>query len=585
MFKQRVYKFIAALLVVILALPVLTAEAAGKQPTEQEFANKIAALRMEFPALKYWTNANGKVTTGRYKGSSKVGSAGCNDVGSLCGTFAVEGREMGWECRGYVLLMADKVFGCCIHNDDGQWNYRSYSKGSFGGAYYAGDLVKLKMNSGREHWIFVYKITSDKIYYTDCNRIGKCRIDWKEDTLYSVRSRTIGLERYQGNTLKGTGTVAHTLTIRYNANGGSIPGSEKKEYRYKVTVDVGVNLRKTPAANGEKVSTIPQGALFTVDETKKADGYTWGKTTYDGKTGWCVISEDWTVKTLLPVTTYYLSSTGQIYKSANAGIYQQKMTQGKTYDNGLVNASSFGLKRAGYTFRGWSLKTSGGTVIDQNAALKPESILPALKNGDQTITLYAIWQADPTALTNLPYKDVGANDWFLEGVKFVHEQQLMNGTTANTFSPYDSTTRAMLVTILYRLEGKPAIQEEVSFTDVSAGQWYSEAVAWAAANKIVEGNGMGQFYPEQSITRQQMATILYRYAQSKGAAEATEVDLTEYIDVESVAPWATEGMSWAVGAELISGGSSAEGKILQPEGEAARAQIATVLMRYVQKMK
>ena len=585
MAKRILKKMIAGLLAFVLALAVFPAmPASAAIPTEQQFADHIAALQKEFPSYKYWTNANGKVAEGRYRGTSLVGGNGCGDNSALCGTFAVEGSEKGWQCRGYALYLADRIFGSCYNTDSSLWSKYSYSKGSYNAAYYAGDLVQLKMNSGRLHWIFIHRVTADKIYYTDCNRVGKCQLSWSSDTPSALKSKTVQLERYNGNTLKGTAAAANLLTVTFDANGGSIPGAENGSILYKVTTNSGLNLRTDASTNATKLTLIPRDVTFSIAETKEAEGYTWGKTTYDGKTGWCVISEGWTQTVNLPSTPYYTDSNGIIFQSSTGLAYRQIMTAGTTYPDGLANAADFGLQREGYLFMGWSKESAGGTVYDQHAAIEPKAFHPSLETGDQQLVLYAIW-GDPNALLDpdLPYTDVWKNAWYYPSAKFTFEQQLMNGVSATEFGPEQTTTRAMLVTVLWRMEQSPAPEKANPFTDVPAGQWYTEAVQWAAQKEIVLGMGEGLFAPDAKITRAQMATILYRYAKFKGQDTAARADLSGFADGASTPDWAKEGMQWTVGEKIITG-ISVNGKLcLQNEGNATRAQMATVLMRFIQK--
>ena len=135
----------------------------------------------------------------------------------------------------------------------------------------------------------------------------------------------------------------------------------------------------------------------------------------------------------------------------------------------------------------------------------------------------------------------------------------------------------MVVTILYRLDGEPAVTKDIPFADVPAGQWYSNAINWAAANGIVDGYGNGKFGPDDTITREQMAAILYRYASYKGYSVSDLANLTGYTDAASVSEWASTAMRWAVAEGLIEGTSATT---LSPSGDSTRAQVATILMRF-----
>ena len=180
--------------------------------------------------------------------------------------------------------------------------------------------------------------------------------------------------------------------------------------------------------------------------------------------------------------------------------------------------------------------------------------------------------------SGLPFTDVSAGDWFYGAVKFVYENGLMDGVGNNLFAPNATLNRAMAVTILYRLEGSPAVTTDAGFNDVAAGTWYTDAVNWAAANNIVNGVEGNNFDPTGSLTREQMATVLYRYAQYKGADVSASGDISGFADSANVSSWAADAVKWAVGSGLVNG---VEGNALAPQGTSTRAQAATVLMRFV----
>ncbi|MBQ1270026.1 MAG: S-layer homology domain-containing protein [Clostridia bacterium] len=184
---------------------------------------------------------------------------------------------------------------------------------------------------------------------------------------------------------------------------------------------------------------------------------------------------------------------------------------------------------------------------------------------------------------NCPSKkfvDVDQNQWYHEAVDFSIVEGLMNGTSETTYEPLSTTTRAMIVTMLYRLEGEPEVDHEIGFEDVAADTWYTEAVRWAEAEGIVNGYSATEFGPNDYVTREQMVTILHRYAEYKGVATDKRDDLKAFPDADAVSAWALDAMQWAVEAELIEGMNG----VLNPTGDANRAQIATVFMRMIQNI-
>ena len=175
------------------------------------------------------------------------------------------------------------------------------------------------------------------------------------------------------------------------------------------------------------------------------------------------------------------------------------------------------------------------------------------------------------------FTDIGRDAWYLEAVNYAFQHKLFGGMSENTFEPETPMNRAMLVTVLWRYEGEPE-KGQNDFTDVPADEWYTKAVAWAAHNEIVNGVGNGCFEPETDVTREQMAAILYRYANWKKIKTEKRGDLSVFPDASQVSTgWALEPVQWAVGEGLING---SDGKLL-PQGPATRAQVATILMRFI----
>ena len=181
------------------------------------------------------------------------------------------------------------------------------------------------------------------------------------------------------------------------------------------------------------------------------------------------------------------------------------------------------------------------------------------------------------------FVDVKLGSWYYNSIVYAVSNGLMNGVGDSKFEPEEGMTRAMLVTVLWRYEGSPK-QRPSTFSDVRRGQWYSEAVSWAAKNGIVTGVGDNKFEPDTQITREQIATILYRYAQKKRADTSARGSLSAFPDNGKVNGWAKTALQWCVGEGLI-GGTNENGKVyLDPQGTATRAQVATILMRYIEKL-
>lgn len=213
--------------------------------------------------------------------------------------------------------------------------------------------------------------------------------------------------------------------------------------------------------------------------------------------------------------------------------------------------------------------TGRGVAVSGLGGGKWSFVMPA---SAVTISV-AFTPAQPAAL---PFRDVAQGEWFRDAVSYVYNAHLMNGTSPDLFSPWETTTRGMIVTILYRYEGSPAAGGS-SFPDVPPGEYYAVPVSWAASNGVVRGYETGLFEPNSPITREQMAAILYRYAQRRGLDVSGRANLSLYADAGQISPYAVDAMSWAVHTGLITGVDSGT---LQPGGSAVRAQVATILMRF-----
>ena len=214
--------------------------------------------------------------------------------------------------------------------------------------------------------------------------------------------------------------------------------------------------------------------------------------------------------------------------------------------------------------------TTAVYTVTVNTAALPEPITPGVDNKKPA----------PKPEVKLPFTDVSTSDWFYDDVAFVYENGLFSGTDSRSFSPNASMTRAMLVTVLYRLEGEPTVTGRSSFTDVRSGAYYEKAVIWAAANGIVTGTDSTSFSPDAKVTREQLAAILYRYAQYRKLDTDASAKLNSFTYADSVSAYASEAFGWAVSEGLINGAS---GKLM-PKGDATRAQVAAILHRFVKNV-
>lgn len=185
----------------------------------------------------------------------------------------------------------------------------------------------------------------------------------------------------------------------------------------------------------------------------------------------------------------------------------------------------------------------------------------------------------PEQPVQLPFADVREGDWFYDAVAYAYTNGIFSGTSTATFSPNNTMTRSMLVTVLWRMEGEPAVNSANPFADVAAGTWYTDAVIWANSTGIVNGTGTAVFAPNDSVTREQLTAILYRYAKTKGRDISGTSALSAFLDGNQVSDWAARAVEWACAEGLLTGKDDGR---LDPQGQASRAEVATILMRLLE---
>ena len=398
-------------------------------------------------------------------------------------------------------------------------------------------------------------------------------------TSYTVESATITLNQptktgYTFTGWSGTDLVGEdnlTVTIPAGSTGDRSYTAHWSLNTYSITYDL----------NGGTVSGNPdfytvESAAITLNQPTRI-GYT-----FTGWSGTNLTGEDNLTVTIPTGSIGNRSYTA--HWSLNTYSITYDLDGGTAFgnpDSYTVESAAITLNeptKAGYVFTGWS-----GTdlVGEDNLTVT----IPAGSIGDRRYTAH--WEFDPTIIAalnptpNVDFLDVSRTDWFYYDVRYVCENGLMNGTSRNRFSPYGTATRGMLVTILYRMENEPRCFGSAAFSDVKPGAYYEKAVVWASQNGIVSGYTDGTFRPDAPVTREQLASILYRYTLYRGqdvsAGETTS--LTGYGDAQAVSSYALPAMRWACGTGILQG---ANGK-LNPSGLATRAQLAAMLHRYLTK--
>lgn len=217
---------------------------------------------------------------------------------------------------------------------------------------------------------------------------------------------------------------------------------------------------------------------------------------------------------------------------------------------------------------------TAGIVVWRMVSGVPQAVSCRYENGK---ILFETGTFSTYVIGYFPFSDVAGSQWYYANVVYAYQNELMDGVSDSRFAPEEKASRAMLVTILYRLAGKPAVSSVSSFSDVANGMWYSDAVIWAAENGIVNGFDDGTFRPLETVTREQMALILYQYAAFAGSDVTATGSLSAFTDAADVSDWAAAAVGWASAEGILNG---MNGGLLSPQGDAIRAQLAAVLERF-----
>ena len=371
--------------------------------------------------------------------------------------------------------------------------------------------------------------------------------------------------KYEVGHTGGTFTYAETLA---DAQSAAKPGDTITDL--KATTTYTLTLKYDDSTTADSVYTVAENTEVPLP-TPTRDGYLFrgwsdGTNTYDAGAVYRVTD------TATLTAQWSVISSGISYAITVADSDNGTVTASRTRANKGLTVTLTVKADEGY-------KLDTITVTDKNGN---EVKLTDKGDGKYTftmpasaVTVKASFAKDDTPVeTGLPFTDVKADDWFYEAVKYAYDNKLMDGTASTTFAPLMTTNRAMIVTI-------PVVNYAMNFSDVESGVWYTEAVRWAAAEGIVKGYSDTVFAPDDTVTREQLATILYRYAEYKEYDVSAKGDLTTFADGSTVSTWAADGMTWAVGAELITG---KDGGKLDPTGTATRAEVATILMRFCENV-
>ena len=351
----------------------------------------------------------------------------------------------------------------------------------------------------------------------------------------------------EGGTLQPGGDVEYTVTVTFDSQGGSqVPSQD-------ITVGEPASQPDDPTRTGYR---------FLGWYTAATGGARWD------------FSQPVTGDQILYAQWAYLPPANPNYKITIGDTENGTVTVNPTAAKEGTTVTITPVPDAGYQVGTVSVTDRFGqaVAVDQQADGTYTFVMP---DGQVTVEVTFLQGEAP----DLPFSDVTESDWFYDAVTYAYENGLMDGVGMGLFAPNSETTRAQLVTILHRLAGQPAPSGDSGFSDVETGTWYTDAVAWAAQNGIVNGVSDTQFAPGDDITREQLAVILYRYATYQGYDVSQRADLSGFVDAGTISTYVQEALSWANAQGLVLG---FEDDSLRPQGNASRAQIAAVLMRFCQ---
>ena len=369
-----------------------------------------------------------------------------------------------------------------------------------------------------------------------------------------------------------------------SVNGNIVNGEpDQGDYRVEYIVNGEVYYSVTVTAENGKVS-------YTAPKNPSRSGYTFEGWDYNGVKVDVATDNKASFKPVDGKKVYIFDAEFS-KNSSTPAVTEYSVTVKKT-DNGSVSVSPKCAEAGdkvtitvdpdkGYVVDAVAVTDKDGDkiTVTKKTATKYTFTMPKSRV-DVKVTFKAE-QTEPEQPSEMPFVDVVKDAWYYPAVEYVYNNELMNGTNGGlTFEPNVNLNRAMMAAVLYNMEGKPACDKSGIFSDVADGMWYTDAVNWAASNNIVSGMPDGTYAPDQALTREQMASILYRYAEYKGIDVSARADLSTFTDGTTVSPWAQDVVQWAVAEKLMSG----NGTELQPKGTASRAQVATVLMNYCENV-
>ena len=422
-------------------------------------------------------------------------------------------------------------------------------------------------------------------YYTiSAVKRGSPEVELQGETQLSSLNRSVKVTVNTSETYTFARIVSggrtYYLPITANAFETTVFGT----FQLVQTADKSITVNYTYADGRTQTLTYSAadiGTALPVDDSKS------------GFTGWTLSKDGSAVN-----STKYTVFTEELFNLLNADTYAAE----STFTSGGGGGGGGGSVTTKYTITasagaGGSISPSGKVSVtsgkDQTFKITPNAgyaVADVVVDGKSvgrvsSYTFENVTKTHTISVTftkssdvSVVFTDVSADDWFYDAVQYVYDAGMMNGTSATTFSPNGTITRGMIVTMLYRLEGEPNVTITGKFGDITPATWCAEAVSWAAANGVVNGYENGLFGKDDPITREQLAAILYRYADLKGYDISDSADLSSFSDTASVSKYAVPALEWACGAGIVKGN---DGRLL-PKSTGSRAEAAVMLMRFME---
>ena len=458
-------------------------------------------------------------------------------VGNTTYTDGQEVKNLTAENNGVIALVA-------------QWQANTYNVtlNPNGGSINSGDVTS-------------YTYGTSKELPTDVTRTGYTFQGWYDNESLTGSPATRITAADLGDKVFWAKWQANNYTVTLHPNEGKIDGS-------------------TPDGDGNYVLQYTYGAGAALPAEKKItrSGYYFGgwydNEKLEGKPVTEITAADLGHKEFW-AKWYYISDTSTYSVILPDNVEGGKVTAAKGYaEEGEIVRLTV-TPEEGYVLSALTVTRSNGGKLTLTE--EGEGVWSFRMPASQ-VTVEAVFA--PSAL---PFTDVPEGAWYRSAVWYAYTHGLMNGVSDTTFAPGSTTSRAMIVTILWRQAGSPVVNYAMDFDDVSQGQWYSEAIRWAASEGIAGGYGDGRFGTDDPITREQFAAMLYRYAQKQGydVSIGEETNILSYIDAQEISEYAIPAMQWACGAGVIQG----DGNALNPQGYAARSEAAAMLMRFCKNME